>query len=314
MLGGEQVAQTPVQLSGPFGRPLDAGGHITINQMYVEYMIPLRNYGAPIVMLHGATLSGKTYDTTPDGRIGWYEYFVRQGHATYIPDQVGRARSGVDMSLYNDVRAGLRPPSDLPNVYRGSDEGNWTNFRFGPVYGTLFPDSQFSVEAALELSKQAVPDLSGLLSNPNPNIRAMSDLAIMLEGAVLMGHSQTGSVPLSAALINPEAVKGMILVEPGFVLTQWNDEQLRILASIPMLIVFGDYLDNPTGISGFSWRNSYVQGMELVTRIQAIQGRAEMLYAPDHGIRGNSHMIMQDMNNLQIADLILDWMERNHLR
>ena len=34
-----------------------------------------------------------------------------------------------------------------------------------------------------------------------------------------------------------------------------------------------------------------------------------MLAPPDRGIRGNSHMIMQDKNNLQIADLILKWID-----
>jgi hypothetical protein len=34
-----------------------------------------------------------------------------------------------------------------------------------------------------------------------------------------------------------------------------------------------------------------------------------MLAPADRGIRGNSHMIMQDKNNLQIADLILKWMD-----
>ena len=34
-----------------------------------------------------------------------------------------------------------------------------------------------------------------------------------------------------------------------------------------------------------------------------------MLNPPDRGIRGNSHMIMQDKNNLQIADLILQWID-----
>ncbi len=34
-----------------------------------------------------------------------------------------------------------------------------------------------------------------------------------------------------------------------------------------------------------------------------------MLYPPALGIRGNSHMIMQDRNNLQIADLILKWID-----
>ena len=34
-----------------------------------------------------------------------------------------------------------------------------------------------------------------------------------------------------------------------------------------------------------------------------------MLAPPDQGIRGNSHMMMQDRNNLQIADLILKWID-----
>ena len=36
-----------------------------------------------------------------------------------------------------------------------------------------------------------------------------------------------------------------------------------------------------------------------------------MLSPPDRGIRGNSHMIMQDKNNLQIADLILQWIDEH---
>ena len=34
-----------------------------------------------------------------------------------------------------------------------------------------------------------------------------------------------------------------------------------------------------------------------------------MLNPPDRGIHGNSHMIMQDKNNVQIADLILQWID-----
>ena len=40
-------------------------------------------------------------------------------------------------------------------------------------------------------------------------------------------------------------------------------------------------------------------------------GQAEMLAPSDRGIRGNSHMIMQDKNNLQIADLILKWIDED---
>ena len=30
--------------------------------------------------------------------MGWYEYFVWQGHPVYVPDQVARGRSGFDAS------------------------------------------------------------------------------------------------------------------------------------------------------------------------------------------------------------------------
>jgi len=39
-----------------------------------------------------------------------------------------------------------------------------------------------------------------------------------------------------------------------------------------------------------------------------------MLHPPALGIHGNSHLIMQDENNLQIADLILEWVVSDALR
>ena len=215
LVGGESVEQTPAQLSFFTGQLPDTGGHVTVNQMYVEYMVPAADNGVPVVMLHGATLTGKSYDTTPDGRMGWYEYFVRQGHPVYVPDQVSRGRSGFDIATYNEVRAGEQPLSALPNFWRFADELVWTQFRFGPSFGTPFPDEQFPVEAAGELSRQAVPDLNAVLPTPNPNIAAMADLAAQLDGAVLLGHSQTGLLPLDAMLADPTAAKGLVLVEPG---------------------------------------------------------------------------------------------------
>ena len=75
-VGGEKVEQTAGELGD-----LGPGGHITVNQMYVRYMVPQGGDGnVPVVMVHGATLTGKSWETTPDGRMGWDEYFVRKGH------------------------------------------------------------------------------------------------------------------------------------------------------------------------------------------------------------------------------------------
>ena len=198
--------------------------------MYVRYMVPQGGDGnVPVVMVHGATLTGKSWETTPDGRMGWDEYFVRKGHPVYVPDQVGRGRSGFNQAVFNDVRAGTTPPSNLPAWLRFSDEGVWPNFRFGLKAGQPFSDSQFPLTALDELAKQGVPDSASGLPTPNPTLKALSDLAGQLNGAVLMGHSQSGSFPLEAALLNPAVAKGLVLVEPGRCPATYTDEQIKTL-------------------------------------------------------------------------------------
>ena len=146
---------------------------------------------------------------------------------------------------------------------------------------------------------------------PNPTLKALSDLASQVNGAVLMGHSQSGAFPLAAALLNPAAAKGLVLVEPGGCPPNYTDEQIKTLAAIPVLAVFGDHRDTPTGIGiRPSWQLSFEGCQALIGRLKAAGGQAEMLAPADRGIRGNSHMIMQDKNNLQIADLILQWIDQ----
>ena len=70
----------------------------------------------PLVLVHGCCLSSKTWETTPDGRMGWYEYFTRLGHPTYLAEQSGRARSGFNGTIYNEVKLGMRAPNEQPFV------------------------------------------------------------------------------------------------------------------------------------------------------------------------------------------------------
>ena len=305
-VGGEKTDQTDVELGN-----LGPAGHIAVNQMYVRFMVPQDGAdNVPVVMVHGATLTGKSWETTPDGRMGWDEYFVRKGHPVYVPDQVGRGRSGFNQAVFNNVRAGKAAAADQPALFRFSDEVVWPNFRFGLKPGVPFLDSQFPASAVDELAKQGVPDVSRLLPTPNPTFKALTDLATQLRGAVLMGHSQSGAFPLEAALLNPAASRALVLVEPGRCPDTYTAEQIKVLATVPILAVFGDHRDTPTGISiRPSWQLSFEGCQALLGRIKAAGGDARMLNPADQGIRGNSHMIMQDKNNQQIADLILQWID-----
>jgi len=80
-VGGDSIEQSHVE-RGSRG----AADRITVNQMSVEYRIPAGEHKVPVVMVHGAGLRGKRFDTTPDGSMGWYEYFVRRSHPTYVVD------------------------------------------------------------------------------------------------------------------------------------------------------------------------------------------------------------------------------------
>ena len=57
---------------------------------YVSYQIPENPHRLPLVFLHGAGQSGKTWESTPDGREGFGTIFLRRGFATYILDQPRR--------------------------------------------------------------------------------------------------------------------------------------------------------------------------------------------------------------------------------
>ena len=279
--------------------------------MYVQYQIPRGgDQHVPVVMVHGCCLSSKTWETTPDGRMGWNEYFVRKGRSVYLADQSSRARSGFDPSTILGVKAGQLPPDKLPGIFAATHQTSWVLFRFGPEFNKAFPDEQFPVQAADELYKQMIPDLNATLPNPNPTWKNMAALAAQLHGAVLMGHSESGFYPEEAAMIDPSGVRGIISIEMGCT-TDLKPPQLAKLAKIPILIMFGDHLGDVTGRFASTWTNNFDSCQKFVDQVKQAGGDAEMMSLPKMGIKGNSHMLMQDKNNLQLADLILKWTDEH---
>lgn len=227
-----------------------ADGESMINQMYVQFMLPLVEKGKkhfrkhfPLGIVHGCCLSTKSWQTTPDGRMGWDEYFVRKGFDTYMIDQVGRARSGFDATKYNMVRtdnlqctaSGTAPSGnsivcqELPAVLIATDRFAWNVFRWGTTPCTVspcastttpHPDLKFPIQnigvgpnSNLQFYNMVIPDMTTTLSGaPAPADPAgfynspaqMAKLASKVGGMVLMGHSQSSSFPTRAAL-QPES-------------------------------------------------------------------------------------------------------------
>ena len=199
-------------------------------------------------------------------------------------------------------------PSDMPEMRTATHEIAWLGFRFGPSAGKAFPDEQFPVEAFEEFGKQVIPDLNGGLPAVNPTWTNLSGLAIKLKGAILMGHSESGFFPEQTALINPADIKAMITIETAC--PALNSQQIANLAKIPTLVVFGDHLgDVPS--SPIKWQERFDTCQQFVQQVKAAGGDATMMHLPKYGQFGNSHMLMQDKNSNQVADLILKWIDEH---
>jgi hypothetical protein len=106
---------------------------LTIGQMYVQFQIPTRRRGWPLVMVHGSGYTGAALDATPDGRQGWMSYAVQNDIATFVVDQPGRGRSGFDRSVLHEARV-TGNTSLIPTFGGGSNNNVWTSW-----FGHLVP-------------------------------------------------------------------------------------------------------------------------------------------------------------------------------
>jgi hypothetical protein len=345
------IQGTPVLIDSiQAGETPPTQGDRMINQMYVQFMKPLAQNGkkhAPIVFVHGGGLSSKSWQTTPDGRMGWDEYFVRQGFDTYLADQVGRARSGFDGRTFNDVYASVLPPTGQPQIRLSTDQTNWNAFRWGttlctasPCWATTTPHPNlrfpiFTVGvgnggANLQFLNQGVPGMNGTLSGAVPpgtvgspadpaafyNTPAqMAELANELGGAILVGHSESSSYPTRAALQSgSHGVKGIIQLETGC-FGNLTAAEIATLAKIPIYIQYADFSPVPQPAAPCP---------QEISQITAAGGDIEFAWIPNltpnslypgspGPIYGNDHMIMFDNNNLQIADIIIGWINSRGL-
>jgi pimeloyl-ACP methyl ester carboxylesterase len=281
-------------------------GTVMVNQMYVHYRIPAsRTSAIPIVLVHGGGLTGMSYETTPDGREGWATYLVRKGHAVYVVDTPGRGRSGFNSTAINEAKA-EGSVSGLPaSVLMVTAELAWPLFRLGPSHGTAYPDTQFPVEAFSRFASQGVPFAEAMLEGGGMGT-APQALAALLDDigpAIVMVHSLAG--PFADALVGlrPALVKAVVNIE-GAQSVVPTEAQIAAYSGIPVLELFGDHLDAPV----FTGQPRYEARKAVVERINRLEGgRASLVRLPDAGLKGNSHMMMQDKNNLEVADFILGW-------
>jgi len=161
------------------------------------------------------------------------------------------------------------------------------------------PGSQFPAEAYDNFVKQGVPRWT---TNDDATIAAYLAEIDRVGPCIIMVHSQAGSFGFKVAQARPDKVKALIVVEAG---RRRRSRPCRCAEehSNP------DHLMAITSSATSAGPKMRATGIAFADGIKAAGGSVDVVDLPQAGIKGNSHMIMMDKNNAEVAGLIQKWLE-----
>ncbi|MDO5387895.1 MAG: alpha/beta fold hydrolase [Clostridia bacterium] len=292
-----------------------AGNTAHIDHANVLYQIPENDNGNPIVYLHGYGQSRMGWMTTPDGREGWSDIFLKNGHSAFLVDQPRRGEAGSTANMTTDS---IDTWTEDSKEYMPGDQAWYTHFRIGRVAPERYEGSQFpeGEEAQDQFFRQMTPNTgsydeavdAAALGEVFADVKEMTG-----NKAIYITHSQGGRVGWSTPVENISAI---VAIEPGGTPEIGSEQYNKLLeANIPIAIYFGDYIDNgPEDIQSTSfWKQVRDGALEFAEAYNAAGGDCTVVDLPKEGITGNSHFMFQEMNNKEIADHIENWLSERGL-
>jgi pimeloyl-ACP methyl ester carboxylesterase len=303
------------------------GQEFRIDQLYAQYQVPADARRLPIVFIHGGAGTGRVWETTPDGREGFQTIFLRRGFPVYIVDFPRRGRASIP--TFTGALGDLSGTQIIPpTTFAVGSHQAWISWRLGPQYGTLYANSQFPGDPAArqQFLQSTVPLFS---DNTQVIVDALVALLNRIGPAILVTHSQSGIYGWLARVASPN-VKGIITFEGGYAfpagavpppLPRCNGDLIaqgssmpvadfQKLVEVPILVIYGD--NQPSCPMPDLIRDGQqlrpIFGRNFVNALNERGGHASFIWTPEIGIRGNTHFSFLDRNNLQIADLLSDFL------
>jgi len=308
------------------------GQTMWVDQMYVQYQIPVNTRIYPLVLVHGGGGTGRVWESTPDGREGYQTIFLRRGYSVYIVDFPRRGRAG--QPTFNGSFGSLNGTQVVPNVTgKTGVQFGWARWRIGPTYPDVFPVQQFPTDRASidQFFQSLVPTVS---DDATVITDALVVLLDKIGPAILVTHSQSGLFGWLTAIRRPNLVKAVVSYEPGFVFPEGAVPQpislfkgtmeagtvvpaadFASLTKVPLQVVYGDNI--PTrpipDLVADGRRAQVVASRPFEKAVNSRGGAAEILHLPEVGLRGNSHFMFSDLNNIAVADQLGRFLEKKGL-
>lgn len=319
-------------------------GTVMRGQVFVDAEVPAQSTGAsPVVLIHGGGGQGTDYLTTPDGRPGWAPLLAQAGHPVYVVDRPGHGRSPYHPDIlgpmtpimgsevmhdlfFNPISGpGSHPMAIFHNQWPGGDRpGDKVYDQFLSSAGPLMVDTA-------EQEKLAAAAVVRLLEDIGP--------------AAVLAHSLGAPVGYLVADARPDLVSALVIVEgigPQFakapergldlkwgvtsaplayepaatspeelsltadtrgpfpvVLQQEPARSLPRLAGIPIALVSAE-------ASAFRWFDEPVKAF-----LSQAGCTVDLVRLWEHGVRGNGHGMMLELNNADSIRVIGNWIAAN---
>jgi pimeloyl-ACP methyl ester carboxylesterase len=297
-----------------------AGQTLHGDHAYVFYQVPVNSRKLPLVFWHGHGQSAKTWETTPDGREGFQNIFLRRRFPVYLIDQPRRGRAA----------RGTQPIT----ISATPDEQLWFGiFRLG-AWPDFYSGVQFSrePEALNQFFRQMVPNTGPY--DAQVDIDAVSALFSKIGSGILVTHSQSGGLGWRTAIKNRN-IRAIVSFEPGFdfpfpegavppSMTLGGrplsaitvpESDFMLLTKIPIIIYYGDnFPDKPSTNPGQEqWRIFFEMAKKWRDVVNRHGGDVTVVHLPEIGIHGNTHFPMSDLNNVQIADHLSKFLSEKKL-
>lgn len=320
--GSFAVGGTVITNPGIFDpyKPTPEGQTFRGDHAYVFYQVPVKARKYPLVMWHGIGQFSKTFETTPDGREGYQNIFLRNNYSVYLIDQPRRGNAG-----RSTVTATINP---IP------DEQQWFDvFRVG-VWPSYFDDVQFArdTETLNQYFRSMTPSIGAI--DIEVNTDAVSSLFTKIGEGILVTHSHSGGMGWKTAVKNSN-IKAIVSYEPGsgFLFPEGElpapiassagsleaigitMKDFMLLTKIPIVIYYGDNIpENPSPNPGADgWRARLAMARKWGDTVNKYGGDVTVVHLPEVGLKGNTHFPFSDLNNIQVADLMNKWLKEKGL-
>ena len=190
----------------------DHPDHHIVGQIYVEYQIPAqRRHAFPIIMVHGGGQTGTGWWSTPDGRPGWAQFFLRRGYAVYVVDQIGRGRSPFAPEVYGET-------SSQSLDYVQQKFTTQEKYRLWPqaALHTQWPGrGEPGDEAFDQYFASEVPGMEHRIMQTQWTVDALAKLLDRIGPSIVLVHSQSGAYAWPLAQLRPNLVRAIVAAEPA---------------------------------------------------------------------------------------------------